>query len=230
MNKQLPHIITEGTIQYHLGNLKGNTIQYDFQKILTYLDAKGKLLFGKNFKIHSEDEVILYKLSTYFIRDYANCKKLNIDPNKGLLLSGPVGCGKTTLMKLLPYITPHLPKHKVVPARNIVFDFNKTGFQVIEDYGNNGLYCFDDVGVEPTGRHYGQDCNVMGEILLSRYDEFVCNNVQHPPFGGIIGGLHATTNLNAKELETRYGNRVRSRMRQMFNLIAFHKESDDKRR
>ena len=40
---------------------------------------------------------------------------------------------------------------------------------------------------------------------------------------------HATTNLNAQELENRYGNRVRSRMRELFNLIAFDKESLDKR-
>ena len=45
----------------------------------------------------------------------------------------------------------------------------------------------------------------------------------------VEGSTHATTNLNAQELEERYGNRVRSRMRQLFNLIAFDKESTDKR-
>ncbi|HCY80234.1 MAG TPA: ATPase, partial [Xanthomarina gelatinilytica] len=62
-------------------------------------------------------------------------------------------------------------------------------------------------------------CNVMGEILLSRYDLFLQRKIR----------THATTNLNAQELEGRYGNRVRSRMRQLFNLIAFDKESKDKR-
>ena len=188
--------------------------------MLIYLEAKGKLLFDKNFKIYSEDEAILYKLCIYFIRDFDACKKLNIDPNKGILLSGPVGCGKTSLMKLLPHIVPHQIKHIVVPARNITFNFNKSGFKIIEDYGNNGFYCFDDLGVETTGRHFGQDCNVMGEILLSRYDLFLKKNTK----------THATTNLNAQELEERYGNRVRSRMRQLFNLIAFDKESVDKRK
>lgn len=195
-------------------------IHYDFQKILIYLEAKGKLLFGRNFKIYSEDEAILYKLCIYFIRDFEACKKLKIDPNKGILLSGPVGCGKTSLMKLLPHIVPHQIKYIVVPARNITFNFNKSGFKIIEDYGNNGFYCFDDLGVETTGRHFGQDCNVMGEILLSRYDLFLKKNTK----------THATTNLNAQELEERYGNRVRSRMRQLFNLIAFDKESVDKRK
>lgn len=219
MIKKQPHIIQEGSVQFQLGVQKGNQIIYDFPKILIYLEAKGKLLFGKNFKIYSEDEAILYKLCIYFIRDIETCKKLQIDPNKGILLSGPVGCGKTSLMKLLPFIIPHQNKHIVVPARNITFSFNKSGFKIIEDYGNNGFYCFDDLGVETTGRHFGKDCNVMGEILLSRYDLFLKNNTK----------TLATTNLNAAELEERYGIRVRSRMRELFNLIAFDKDVLDKR-
>ena len=41
---------------------------------------------------------------------------------------------------------------------------------------------------------------------------------------------HATTNLSASELESYYGNRVRSRMREMFNLIAFDSAAKDKRK
>jgi len=197
----------------------GNEISYDFKKILIYLDAKGKLLFGKNFKIYEEDEVILYKLCIYFIRDFEACKKLDIDPNKGILLSGPVGCGKTSLMKLLRHIVPHQKSYEVIPARNITFAFNNIGYKTIEEYGNSNFYCFDDLGVETTGRHFGKDCNVMGEILLSRYDLFLKRKIR----------THATTNLNAQELEERYGNRVRSRMRQMFNLISFDASSKDKR-
>lgn len=214
-----PHIIVEGSVQYQLGELMGNEISYDFQKILIYLNAKGKLLFGKNFKIYEEDEVILYKLCIYFIRDFEACKKLDIDPNKGILLSGPVGCGKTSLMKLLRHIVPHQKSYEVIPARNITFAFNNIGYKTIEEYGNSSFYCFDDLGVETIGRHFGKDCNVMGEILLSRYDLFLKRKII----------THVTTNLNAHELEERYGNRVRSRMRQLFNLIAFDKESVDKR-
>tara|TARA_R110002049_G_scaffold234596_1_gene407847 strand:- start:8193 stop:8855 length:663 start_codon:yes stop_codon:yes gene_type:complete len=219
MNKIQPHIIQEGSVQFQLGELIGNNIAYNFKQILSYLNAKGKLLFGKNFRIYEEDEAILYKLCVYFIRDFVACKKLGIDPNKGILLSGPVGCGKTSLMKLLPFIIPHLKSYEVIPARNITFTFNSIGYKIIENYGNSNFYCFDDLGVETTGRHFGKDCNVMGEIILSRYDLFLKNNIK----------THATTNLNAAELEEKYGNRVRSRMRQLFNLIAFDKESIDKR-
>jgi hypothetical protein len=41
---------------------------------------------------------------------------------------------------------------------------------------------------------------------------------------------HGTTNLNADEIEERYGNRVRLRMRELFNLIAFDKNCRDKRK
>tara|TARA_R110000850_G_scaffold14923_3_gene47088 strand:+ start:1694 stop:2356 length:663 start_codon:yes stop_codon:yes gene_type:complete len=219
MKNEQPHIIVEKGVQYNLGELKDNCIQYDFKSILIYLDAKGELLFGKNFKIYEEDEVVLYKLCIYFIRDFEACEKQNIDPNKGILLSGPVGCGKTSLMKLLRHIVPHHKPYEVIPARNITFAFNNIGYKTIQEYGNSSFYCFDDLGVETTGRHFGKDCNVMGEILLSRYDLFLQRKIR----------THATTNLNAQELEERYGNRVRSRMRQLFNLIAFDKESKDKR-
>lgn len=220
MNTQHPHIIIEKGVEYHLGELKDNHILYDFKSILIYLDAKGKMMFGKNFKIYEEDEVVLYKLCIYFIRDFEACEKLNIDPNKGILLSGPVGCGKTSLMKLLRHIVPHQKPYEVIPARNITFAFNNIGYKTIEEYGGSSFYCFDDLGVETTGRHFGKDCNVMGEILLSRYDLFLQRKIR----------THATTNLNAQELEERYGNRVRSRMRQLFNLVAFDRESIDKRK
>ncbi|GAA3563767.1 ATPase [Snuella lapsa] len=219
MNTNQPHIIVEKGVQYKLGELKDNHIHYDFKSILIFLDAKGKLLFGKNFKIYEEDEVVLYKLCIYFIRDFEACEKLNIDPNKGILLSGPVGCGKTSLMKLLRYIVPHHKSYELIPARNITFTFNNIGFKIIQEYGNSNFYCFDDLGVETTGRYFGKDCNVIGEILLSRYDLFLQRKIR----------THATTNLNAQELEECYGNRVRSRMRRLFNLIAFNGNVVDKR-
>tara|TARA_R110002111_G_scaffold63803_1_gene105209 strand:- start:333 stop:995 length:663 start_codon:yes stop_codon:yes gene_type:complete len=220
MSKTKPHIIIEGTLKYELGTVQDNQIIYDFEKILVYLNAKGKLVFGETFRIFEEDREILFKLCNYAIKDATNCKRLDIDLKKGILLSGPVGCGKTSLMTLLRHIVPHQKPYKIMPARNIVFGFNHVGYKTIEDYGSTNYFCFDDLGVEPMGRHYGKDCNVLGEVMLSRYDLFLEHHVK----------THATTNLNAQELEVRYGNRVRSRMRELFNLIAFDRGSGDKRK
>ena len=215
-----PSKIMEGGVEYSLGKFDGKSVKYDFPKILVYLEVKGKLLFGERFKIYKSDKEILLKLCSYFIRDHINCKKFGMDINKGVLLSGPVGCGKTSLMKLLPFVVPHQRKYVVMPCRNIVFAFNHLGYKTIEDYGESSVFCFDDIGVEPLGRYYGKDCNVIGEILLSRYELFL-----HTPLK-----THGTTNLNAEELEERYGVRVRSRMRELFNLIAFDQSTPDKRK
>ena len=60
-----PYVIHEGNKQYELGQFQGNQICYDFDKILVYLAAKGKLMFGKKFRIFEEDHEILYKLCNY---------------------------------------------------------------------------------------------------------------------------------------------------------------------
>ena len=59
----------------------------------------------------------------------------------------------------------------------------------------------------------------MAEILITRYEHFIENKAI----------THITTNLLATEIEKAYGNRVRSRLRQMFNLITFSSETTDKR-
>lgn len=214
-----PSKIIEAGVEYSLGRFDGHTVYYDFPKILNYLDAKGKILFGRNFKIFDSDRELLFKLCNYIIRDEQMCQKMNLDLKKGLLLSGPVGCGKTSLMKLLKYVVPHQKAYEVIPCRNIVFSFNHIGFKAIEDYGESGYFCFDDLGVEPLGRFFGQDCNVLGEILLSRHDLLISKTIR----------THVTTNLSATELEERYGQRVRSRMKQLFNLVTFSKNTLDKR-
>jgi hypothetical protein len=72
----------------------------------------------------------------------------------------------------------------------LVFGFNGIGFKLIQDYDNQRQYCFDDLGVEHTGRFFGKDCNIMGEILISRYDSFKSSGIK----------THITTNLNADEI------------------------------
>jgi hypothetical protein len=116
--------------------------------------------------------------------------------------------------------------YKIKSCREVSFEFSKSGFDALAPYTQkhgplNRLsgYCFDDLGAEQQIKHYGNECNVMAEILLSRYDHFVDQ--------GCV--THLTTNLSATEIEGFYGNRLRSRMRQMFNLISFDVSSCDKR-
>lgn len=193
---------------------------------------KGQQDFGKHFAIQETDKPIIKRLLAYFLKDELICNKLQIDLQKGILLSGPVGCGKTTLMALMKYFNnQHLHFYIVKSCRDVSFEFIQEGYEVIHRYskqsfhriGQNEIprhYCFDDLGTENNLKYFGNECNVMAEILLSRYDLFVTRKLV----------THLTTNLSASEIENLYGNRVRSRMREQFNLVAFDKKTSDKRK
>jgi len=198
---------------------------YNYQEIILWLEKKGVELYGNHFKILESDYPIIYRLIAYFLKDEPTCFH-GIDLNKGILLSGPVGCGKTSLLNLMKFLTPTEHKFIVKPCRDINFEFFQDGYQIINKYSIGKLYqseprtyCFDDLGTENNLKYYGNECNVMAEILLSRYDLYISKKLQ----------THITTNLSASEIETQYGNRVRSRLRAMLNLISYDKSTPDKR-
>lgn len=202
-------------------------MNYNYQKATKWLESKGQELFGNHFKIYDEDKTIIHKLMAYSTGDEEATNQLDINLEKGILLSGPIGCGKTTLMTLMKHLASPQNKYYVKSCREVSFEFIKEGYEVISRYSKPslhqakvGIICFDDLGTENNLKYFGNECNVMGEILLSRYDLFISKKVK----------THLTTNLSASELEHHYGNRVRSRLRESFNLIAFSNNSKDKRR
>jgi DNA replication protein DnaC len=151
---------------------------------------------------------------------------------KGFCLYGPVGCGKTTLMQVLARNTynPYI----VVSCRDVANAYaNKDiGQQAIAMYseiktvnkrewlGNETVgVCFDDLGTESNKKNFGNELNVMAEIILNRYDSHLCKQK-----------THITTNLSADQIKAEYGTRVSSRMREMFNVVVFSNNSPDRRK
>lgn len=206
------------------------------------------------FTVDATNKPIIAALLAYFGRDEVQCQMLGIKPQKGLFLMGSIGCGKTTLMQLLAHWysdcfsfddqhsrssqgSGKASRFRVVATRDVARQFLQEGYSVIDRYGAKSYrskhhgygpilqydqpvtYCFDDLGTESDAKRYGNDCNVMAEVLLDRYDQFIRR--------GMI--THLTTNLNAETLEDIYGNRVRSRLREMCNLICFPPEAKDRR-
>lgn len=149
---------------------------------------------------------------------------------KGLLVRGKIGCGKSLLFKGLEEllrcfriefdtdIDNHLKTFVSKSSNWIAREYAKNGFEIfnpyhpygdIESYGliSNDLF-IDDLGTEPILGHYGNPINVIAELIQLRYD------------GKYI--THATTNLDAIALKTTYGERVFSRMKEMFNDITMN--------
>jgi hypothetical protein len=197
-----------------------------FDWSLTVLEKYGRNAYGGKFRIHETDYDVVHKLLVYFLGFDKEAEKLNLDLNKGIFLTGPVGCGKTALFTLMKHAARPGRYFFIKPCREISFEFFSDGYEVIHRYSRMSYekdgpkaYCFDDLGAESTLHHFGDECCVMAEILTSRYDLFKS--------AGMI--THVTTNYTSYELEKIYGNRVRSRMREMFNLISFKNGTGDKR-
>ena len=209
--------------------IKTHQCDFNYSHAWCFMQDKGVELYGKNFQLHEEDAEIIIKLIAWFISDKASAEKLNLDLNRGVLLLGPVGCGKTSIMNICRLLRPAGMRHTMKSCRDVSFEFAKDGHEIFHKYTRGSFheakfepktYCFDDLGLESNMNFYGNQCSVMAEILLSRYDLFHAH--------GMI--THVTTNFNSSEIEVRYGMRVRSRCREMFNLIAFPTASQDKRR
>lgn len=182
--------------------------------------------FKTGFQIDQYTKDILDQLLYYFTDD----ARFKGDLNKGLYLFGNPGTGKSSMMRVLSKNSkqPFAFKSCIDISRM----YSNEGYPAIEKYmkmlnvdtlrnlGFNEIgWCFDDLGFEEKGKHYGKETEVMTEIL-----EKIYNNKF------MIGKIHVTSNISGDEVEVRYGNRIRSRMREMFNLIQFNPNSPDRRR
>ncbi|MGN7723590.1 hypothetical protein [Chitinophaga sp. 22620] len=200
---------------------------YDYPQLFSIVEERGKQLYGARYAVHELDRPVMLKLLCYFLRDEAVAAAENVNLEKGLMLCGPIGCGKTSILHIIRTLMPAGEAFGIVSCRNVATHFNQEGFAIIDRYSalpRQGVllkraYCFDDLGLEMTGNFYKNECNVVAEILFNRYEAFVHEGVL----------THITTNLSIKELEECYGNRLRSRLREMLNLIAFDAVSPDKR-
>lgn len=202
------------------------TSHFDYNHIVKLISTEGKREYGPGFEIKEKDLPLVHTLLAYALRDEA---AEGIDFNKGIMLTGPIGCGKTSLINLMRKLMPDTFKPVIKSCSDIIGEFTMKGYETIVHYSVNAfhpyssvprVYCFDDLGVENTVTHKGTKWNVMLEILYARHKYFLSQKMI----------THITTNLNGDELGEMYGKRLRSRMREMFNLISFDADTEDKRK
>lgn len=149
--------------------------------------------------------------------------------DKGIMLQGLPGTGKTSVLKSFRK-NPQGP-FAVVSCMEIAHQYATGGYQAIEKYksllpSTNKYFgfdkmgwCFDDLGAERAIKHYGNEANVMEEIL------FIHSNKSDSR-----GKIHISTNLSIPEIENIYGQRIASRLKQMFNIVFYGNQAKDRRR
>jgi len=191
-----------------------------FEELLPDIHKFGKDM-TPDFKLQGDSLNFYKQLYYYFSPDENIAKNFNGSLKKGLLVSGNIGCGKTTAMKIFRKLTYQF---RIYETRYIIREFNIDGMEVLNKYGKESYLqkypeapktpinlCFDDFGLEDTNSQlYGNSANVIGEIMLDRYEGFVNYGIR----------THATTNLSPANIEEIYGDRLRDRLREMMNFIV----------
>lgn len=191
---------------------------------------------GKPFILDETNQAIFDLLCLYFshdskfVSDAENLGILSPSLEKGILLAGNFGVGKTWIMTL--FSRNQLQVFALHNAKEIADLFESKGAesqgQFIEppklpvNDGRNFYHstmgmCIDDMGTEREKNHYGNKKSVIGDLIELRYAR------------GHVGKLlHVTTNLKAEEIKEAYGGRVASRLREIMNIIEL--TGNDRRR
>lgn len=147
-------------------------------------------------------------------------KWLTGEHKTGLMLSGTVGNGKTTLMKAIRSLIGILyGGHSYSERKGVVLvsalelaDMARDNPERFRNIKNSELLAIDDVGVEPAlVKTWGNEISPFVDLIYHRYDRQLFTLV--------------TSNLNPEDLEKRYGARIADRFTEMFDRIAFENKT-----
>ncbi len=140
------------------------------------------------------------------------------DLRKGLWLDGPIGTGKTTLMRVFRELCLDQRRaYRMETSSEIACAFSTSGdldvyTANLRGYSHRPLtLCIDELGREPlAASYYGTRFNVLQYVLQQRYTLWQTQ--------GVI--THVTTNLSADEVIDRYEDYIFDRCRHMFNIVT----------
>jgi len=185
---------------------------------------------GGYYQVNDMNRNIIHALCLYFANDPRFEQQFpQYSLSKGICISGNKGTGKTHLMNYFsfnPKQSYSLPTCKEI-AEKFRTNWNYEGVGTVEYYAhvkkashpqpyNQEVlgFCYGDLGTEDDKNNFGNKMNVLEEIFLTRYEANV-------PFHL----THFTTNLNPKEIETRYGDRFRDRLKETCNWLILDGQS-----
>lgn len=164
--------------------------------------------FGKQLIVNESNKHFITALCYFLSNDQRFETQLGYSFQKGLLIRGISGLGKTHLVRCAAKNELH--PILILSMIEIADEIKAEGEYEIQ-LGNNKLIYLDDVGTEEaTVNHFGTKINFFKNFI-----ELVYLKNQNKTFSGLM----ISTNNSFSEIEDKYGFRVRSRIKDMFNII-----------
>lgn len=179
---------------------------WTYKRVYKLMKHNSLHVFGKPLDETPGNLPAIKALCFFIARDDRFADELGFDRQKGLLIRGPSGTGKTHLVRcaedngLNPILT--------LSILDITEKVTEDGKYQINNQGKKLIY-LDDVGTEESSvKHFGTTILWFKNYIETVYHRTKCYN-----------HLIITTNLNFQGLGNQYGFRVASRMREMFNVV-----------
>lgn len=179
---------------------------YTPKKLFRLMQWTSENEFGKRLIVHDDNKKLIKSLCYFVSRDEKFETELGYSLNKGIVIRGISGLGKTHIVQCIRKneLNPIL----ILSMLDITGDIKANGEYEISLDGNKIIY-LDDVGTEePTVNHFGTKISFFKNFIESYYLR-----------NKIYNNLMFSTNNSFAEIEEKYGFRVRSRMKDMFNII-----------
>lgn len=169
-------------------------------------------------------------------KDFINCETLyqegNIEPSfdKGLMLIGDFGTGKSSTMRTLHKVFQRTPLiFAPYSAKKIVEEYevlsNKERKKYLDMLEQKVIY-IDDLKTERTTNNYGVKFNILDHILFTRAENgvktFVTCNYRSRTNGQEVTDLVSYSLVEFKQI---YSPQVYDRIFSMFNILEFQGKS-----
>lgn len=179
---------------------------WGYGKFYKEIEEYYKRVSGKKEFVLNDGNRDFIKAVTFFMAgDIRFETEMGFAFGRGLWVSGTAGLGKTSIFKAVAR-NPVKPI-QIYSMHDISDHVREQGYM---DLPGGRLVVLDDVGAEACPvKYYGTEINWF-QTFMERY------YLKEQPFEKLI----ITTNLGGDEIEKRYGYRVRSRIREMFNQIT----------
>jgi DNA replication protein DnaC len=172
--------------------------------------------FYKDFSIENEP------IRSFYKKTYEGM----LFEQKGVLLVGSIGCGKTTMVRVLHRLLRDTDRcFKFVTAKDLKYLLEESSPATVkEKYGKSlrmNLY-IDDIGIFLNQNKYGNVTNIISELIFERSELFCETGIKThfssntPPISG---------DKNIETLATMYGERVYDRLVEMCDLISWQSKS-----